>query len=88
LGCQWQAFLRGCLQNLFTRGMARGRGHSIGSIGLSHTVANAPAAFLRRTGTEGKELWLTETGWKTADISEEAQADSYAQVLEGIAGYE
>jgi polysaccharide biosynthesis protein PslG len=40
------------------------------------------------TGTEGKALWLTETGWNTAVMSEEAQADSYEQVLEGVAGYE
>jgi hypothetical protein len=40
------------------------------------------------TGTEDKPLWLTETGWNTADISEEAQATYYEQVLDGVDAYE
>jgi hypothetical protein len=36
---------------------------------------------LQWTGTEGKALWLTETGWETAAVSEAAQAAYYAQVL-------
>ena len=43
---------------------------------------------MRWTGTEGKQLWLTETGWNTANVSEEAQADSYEQMLGGVDGYE
>jgi hypothetical protein len=43
---------------------------------------------MRWTGTEDKALWLTETGWNTADVSEEAQATSYEQVLEGVDAYE
>jgi polysaccharide biosynthesis protein PslG len=39
---------------------------------------------LRWTGTADKALWLTETGWNTADVSEEAQAASYEQVLAGV----
>jgi polysaccharide biosynthesis protein PslG len=39
---------------------------------------------LRWTGTADKPLWLTETGWNTADVSEEAQAASYEQVLAGV----
>jgi hypothetical protein len=40
------------------------------------------------TGTEDKPLWLTETGWNTADISEEAQATYYEQMLDGMDAYE
>jgi hypothetical protein len=43
---------------------------------------------MRWTGTEDKALWLTETGWNTADISEEAQAAFYEQVLDGVDAYE
>ena len=39
---------------------------------------------MRATGTAGKPLWLTETGWNTAQVSEDAQAVFYAQILEGI----
>jgi polysaccharide biosynthesis protein PslG len=38
------------------------------------------------TGTADKELWLTETGWNTANVSEEAQVAFYAQLLEGVDG--
>jgi hypothetical protein len=43
--------------------------------------------IMKATGTEAKELWLTETGWNTADMSEEAQAACYEQVLEGVDAY-
>jgi hypothetical protein len=43
---------------------------------------------MRWTGREGKALWLTETGWNTADIAEEAQAAFYEQVLDGVDAYE
>ena len=39
---------------------------------------------MKWTGTEAKELWLTETGWDTSEVSEAAQAAAYAQVLEGL----
>ena len=39
---------------------------------------------MRATGAADKPLWLTETGWNTADVSEEAQAVYYAQVLDGV----
>jgi hypothetical protein len=39
---------------------------------------------MRWTGTDGKALWLTETGWNTAEVSETAQADFYEQVLDGV----
>jgi polysaccharide biosynthesis protein PslG len=42
---------------------------------------------MRWTGTEGKGLWLTETGWNTADVSEEDQAAYYEQVLVGVDTY-
>ena len=40
------------------------------------------------TGTEGKPLWLTETGWNTAQVPEAAQATYYEQVLVGVDTYE
>jgi hypothetical protein len=40
------------------------------------------------TGTSGKELWLTETGWNTARVSEEEQAAYYKQVLDGVEEYD
>jgi polysaccharide biosynthesis protein PslG len=39
---------------------------------------------MRATGTTGKPLWLTETGWNTAEVSEDQQASSVDQVLEGF----
>jgi polysaccharide biosynthesis protein PslG len=43
---------------------------------------------MRWTETEDKALWLTETGWNTADVSQEAQAAFYQQLLDGVEGYE
>jgi polysaccharide biosynthesis protein PslG len=43
-----------------------------------------PRAIMVLTGTDAKELWLTETGWDTSEVSEEAQAAYYEQVLEGL----
>jgi hypothetical protein len=43
---------------------------------------------MRWTGTEDKALWLTETGWNTATVSEEMQATYYEQVLDGVETYE
>jgi hypothetical protein len=42
---------------------------------------------MRWTRTAGKPLWLTETGWNTAHVSEAAQAADYAQVLAGVEAY-
>jgi hypothetical protein len=39
---------------------------------------------IRWTGIKNEALWLTETGRDTAEVSEEAQAASYAQVLDGV----
>jgi hypothetical protein len=39
---------------------------------------------MQATGTTGKPLWLTETGWNTADVSEDQQASYVDQVLEGF----
>jgi hypothetical protein len=39
---------------------------------------------MRATGTTGKPLWLTETGWSTANVSEDQQASYVDQVLEGF----
>jgi hypothetical protein len=39
------------------------------------------------TGTDAKELWLTETAWRTDQVSEAAQAAYYKQVLEGVDKY-
>jgi hypothetical protein len=39
---------------------------------------------MRWTGTEDKALWLTETGWNTADVSEDQQASYVDHVLEGF----
>ena len=44
--------------------------------------------IMKATGPEAKELWLTETGWNTAGVSEEVQAAYYEQVLEGVEAYE
>ena len=41
---------------------------------------------MRATGTVDKALWLTETGWNTADVSEEVQATNVEQVLAGVEG--
>jgi hypothetical protein len=46
-----------------------------------------PRSIMALTGTDAKELWLTETGWDTNEVSEEAQATYYEQVLEGIDTY-
>jgi polysaccharide biosynthesis protein PslG len=43
-----------------------------------------PRGIMVLTGTDAKELWLTETGWDTSEVSEEAQAAYYEQVLEGL----
>jgi hypothetical protein len=43
-----------------------------------------PRVIMLVTGTEAKEPWLTETGWDTREVSEEAQAASYTQVLAGV----
>jgi polysaccharide biosynthesis protein PslG len=43
-----------------------------------------PRSIMALTGTDAKELWLTETGWGTHEVAEAAQAASYAQVLEGL----
>ena len=46
-----------------------------------------PRKIMERTGTAGKPLWLTETGWRTDEISQDLQADYYQQVLEGVDRY-
>ena len=43
-----------------------------------------PRGIMEVTGTDAKPLWLTETGWRTDEVSEHAQAAYYAQVLDGI----
>jgi hypothetical protein len=43
---------------------------------------------MKWTGTDAKELWLTETGWNTAGVSEEEQAAYYRQVLAGVEAYD
>ena len=39
---------------------------------------------MAETGAAGKPLWLTETGWNTADVSEDQQASYIDQVLESF----
>jgi polysaccharide biosynthesis protein PslG len=46
-----------------------------------------PRGIMVLTRTDAKELWLTETGWDTSEVSEEAQAAYYKQVLEGVDKY-
>jgi hypothetical protein len=43
--------------------------------------------IMAETGAAGKPLWLTETGWNTADVSEDQQASYIDQVLEGFPSY-
>jgi hypothetical protein len=43
-----------------------------------------PRRIMEATGTAAKELWLTETGWHTDEVSEGAQAAYYEQVLKGV----
>jgi hypothetical protein len=43
-----------------------------------------PRGIMVLTETDSKELWLTETGWDTSEVSEEAHAAYYEQVLEGL----
>jgi polysaccharide biosynthesis protein PslG len=43
--------------------------------------------IMKATRTEAKALWLTETGWDTSEVSEEAQAAYYEQVLAGVEAY-
>ena len=52
----------------------------------THVLAEllTPRGIMGLTGTDAKELWLTETGWGTHEVSEAAQAAAYAQVLEGL----
>jgi len=40
------------------------------------------------SGTADMALWLTEIGWNTADVSEEAQAANIEQMLAGVDAYE
>jgi hypothetical protein len=47
-----------------------------------------PRGIMEATGTDAKELWLTETGWHTDEVSEDAQAAFYEQVLEGVDAYD
>ncbi len=44
--------------------------------------------IMQGTGAGAKELWLTETGWRTDKVSEETQAAYYEQVLEGVDTYD
>jgi Glycosyl hydrolase catalytic core len=59
--------------------------HSYEATGI-HVLVEllTPRSIMGLTGTDTKELWLTETGWETSEVSEEAQAASYAQALEGL----
>lgn len=50
--------------------------------------APTPRSLMKATGTDDKALWLTETGWNTADVSEAAQAAFYDQVLDGVEAYD
>jgi polysaccharide biosynthesis protein PslG len=43
-----------------------------------------PRGIMELTGTSGKPLWLTETGWRTDQVTQSEQADYYVQVLEGV----
>jgi len=45
---------------------------------------STPRGIMELTGTADKPLWLTETGWRTDEVSEERQADYYVQALEGM----
>jgi hypothetical protein len=40
--------------------------------------------LMRATRTASKPLWLTETGWNTAEVAEDQQASSIDQVMEGF----
>lgn len=43
-----------------------------------------PRGIMELTGMSGKPLWLTETGWRTDQVTQTQQADYYVQVLEGV----
>jgi hypothetical protein len=64
--------------------------HVLWRLGGPVSLWNWPSVrdVMRWTGTEDKPLWLTETGWNTAKVSEEAQAAFYEQVLDGVDAYE
>jgi hypothetical protein len=59
--------------------------HQYGDTG-THVLLEllTPRGLMVLTGTDAKELWLTETGWDTSGVSEEAHAAYYEQVLEGL----
>ena len=40
--------------------------------------------IIEMTGQSGKPLWLTETGWHTDEVSEDAQARYLVQTLDGV----
>jgi hypothetical protein len=40
--------------------------------------------IMEATGQGDKPLWLTETGWNTAEVGDETQASYYDQLLEGL----
>jgi Glycosyl hydrolases family 39 len=44
-------------------------------------------SIMEETGHGHKPLWLTETGWDTAEVGEESQASYYDQLLESVADY-
>ena len=43
-----------------------------------------PRGIMEVTGTSDKPFWLTETGWRTDQVTQNEQADYYVQVLEGV----
>ena len=43
-----------------------------------------PRGIIGLTGNANKPLWLTETGWRTDQVTQTQQADYYVQVLRGV----
>lgn len=57
--------------------------HDMGA-GVALRKSSTPRGIMELTGTADKPLWLTETGWRTDEVSEAQQAEYYVQVLKGV----
>lgn len=46
------------------------------------TLIPSVQEIIRDTGHQSKQFWITETGWDTANFSEDVQAERYLQMLQ------
>jgi hypothetical protein len=90
---RWEAWLLGVLTqagdviDIVTHHDYTGNGTSVlkalGVEGAPQRIRTA-RGIMRLTGTSNKPLWLTETGWRTDQVTQTQQADYYVQLLDGL----